>query len=243
MSFEAMAMVVTVEDISPINKLVLILLSNYADENSKCFPSYDKIAKLANCSRRTAVRSINTLNKLGLVSIERRKLSNNDNQSNIYTINRPSVRMSPPSVKDSTTPSDSVTPPSDTMSPNTITLNNQLVNTYTDGFESWWRVFPAERRTNKKGAFIKWKSLKLESKADDLVADVLLRIEESKKWKDGFIVGAKRYLEEERWNDVLDKDVKAVDKESFEYMNMVAMGVIDEKKNSEVDYVPERNYS
>ena len=88
MSFEAMAMVVTVEDISPINKLVLILLSNYADENSKCFPSYDKIAKLANCSRRTAVRSINTLNKLGLVSIERRKLSNNDNQSNIYTINR-----------------------------------------------------------------------------------------------------------------------------------------------------------
>ena len=75
MSFEAMAMVVTVEDISPINKLVLILLSNYADENSKCFPSYEKIAKLANCSRRTAVRSINTLNKLGLISIERRKLS------------------------------------------------------------------------------------------------------------------------------------------------------------------------
>ena len=70
----------------------------------------------------------------------------------------------------------------------------------------------------------------------------MLRIEESKKWKGGFIVGAKRYLDEERWNDVLDKDVKAVDKESFEYMNMVAMGVIDEKK-SEVDYVPERNYS
>ena len=39
MSFEAMAMVVTVEDISPVDKLILLLLSNYADENYKCFSS------------------------------------------------------------------------------------------------------------------------------------------------------------------------------------------------------------
>lgn len=243
MSFEAMAMVVTVEDISPINKLVLILLSNYADENSKCFPSYDKIAKLANCSRRTAVRSINTLSKLGLVSIERRKLSNNDNQSNIYTINRPSVRMSPPSVKDSTTPSDSVTPPSDTMSPNTITLNNQLVNTSIDRFPEFWDVYPKGHRVSKSLCVAKWKLLKLDAIADQIIADVLTRTKESKKWTTGYIPGSRTYLYQERWNDDLDKVELVVDENSFEYMNMVAMGVIDEKKNSEVDYVPERNYS
>jgi hypothetical protein len=231
MSFEAMAMVVTVEDISPINKLILILLSNYADENNKCFPSYDKIAKLANCSRRTAVRSINTLNKLNLISIERRKLSNNDNQSNVYTINRPSVRMSPPSDKDSIDSSDTVTPPSDTMSPNTTTLNNQLVNTYTDGFEKWWKVYP-KHKTDKKGAFKKWKKQKLESIADELVADVLLRIEESKKWKKGIIISPTKYLEQERWNEVLDRE--ELDKDSYEYLGFVAQKAIEEKKSIEV---------
>jgi DNA-binding Lrp family transcriptional regulator len=142
MSFEAMAMVVKVENISPVNKLILLLLANYADDKRQCFPSYEKIAKLANCSRRTAVRSINTLSELGLISIYKRKLSNNDNQSNIYTVNEiktaphkdivpsvkltppPSDTMSPPSAKHDTYPSDTMSPPSDTMSPNTITLNN-----------------------------------------------------------------------------------------------------------------------
>jgi hypothetical protein len=203
MSFEAMAMVVTVENISPINKLVLILLSNYADQNSKCFPSYEKIAKLANCSRRTAVRSINTLNKLGLIDIERRKLSNNDNQSNIYTINRPSVTMSPASDKDSINPSDTITPPSDTMSPNTITLNNQLVNTHIHRFEDFWQVFPKKR--NIKGAKAKWNLKKLDSIADEIIADVLLRITDDRRWVDGFIPDPLTYINQERWNDEVEK--------------------------------------
>ena len=231
MSFEAMAMVVTVEDISPVDKLILLLLSNYADENYKCFPSYDKISKLANCSRRTAVRSINRLEETGHIRIKKRRLSNNDNQSNIYTINRPSVRMSPASDKDSTTPSDTVTPPSDTMSPNTITLNNQLVNTYIDRFPDFWNVYPKGHRTSKDKCIFKWKLLKLDSIADEIIADVLLRTKESKKWTTGYIPASITYLNQKRWNDDLDKVEVQVDTESFEYMNMVALGVIDEKKS------------
>jgi len=242
MSFEAMAMVVTVENISPINKLILILLSNYADENNKCFPSYEKISKLANCSRRTAVRSINKLEEIGLVSIQKRRLSNNDNQSNIYTINRPSVRMSPPSDKDSTTPSDSVTPPSDTMSPNTITLNNQLDTNISymsdklnmDRFPEFWDVYPKGHRVSKDKCISKWKLLKLDGIADEIIADVLLRKKESKKWTTGFIVSSSTYLNQKRWNDDLDKIELVVDEDSFEYMNMVAIGTINEKKNIEV---------
>ena len=234
MSFEAMAMVVTVENISPINKLILILLSNYADENNKCFPSYEKISKLANCSRRTAVRSINKLEEIGLVSIQKRRLSNNDNQSNIYTINRPSVRMSPPSDKDSTTPSDSVTPPSDTMSPNTITLNNQLVNTSIVRFQEFWDVYPKGHRVSKGLCITKWKLLKLDVIADEIITDVLTRTKESKKWTTGFIPGSRTYLYQGRWNDDLDKIELVVDEDSFEYMNMVAIGTMNEKKNIEV---------
>ncbi len=234
MSFEAMAMVVTVENISPINKLILILLSNYADENNKCFPSYEKISKLANCSRRTAVRSINKLEEIGLVSIQKRRLSNNDNQSNIYTINRPSVTMSPPSDKDSINPSDYITPPSDTMSPNTITLNNQLVNTSIDRFPEFWDVYPKGHRVSKDKCISKWKLLKLDGIADEIIADVLTRTKESKKWTTGFIPGSRTYLYQGRWNDDLDKIEPVVDEDSFEYMNMVAIGTINEKKNIEV---------
>ncbi len=228
MSFEAMAMVVTVENISPTDKLILLLLSNYADENYKCFPSYDKISKLANCSRRTAVRSINRLEQDGHICIQKRRLSNNDNQSNIYTINRPSDKMTLASDKDSTHSSDTVTPPSDTESPNTITLNNQLDTINKDMFSEFWNVYPKGHKSNKKGCQVKWKLKKLDSIADDIIADVKLRTQQSKKWKKGFIPAPLTYLNQERWHDDLDTDI---DTESFEYMNMVALGVIEEKKS------------
>jgi hypothetical protein len=144
MSFDAMAMVVNVEDVSPVNKLILLLLANYADDNNRCYPSYEKIAKLANCSRMTAIRSINTLGELGLISIHKRKLSNRDNQSNIYTVNKPktatqkdsnpsstmtpppSNNLIPPSNIDDIYPSNTMLPPSNTMLPNTITINNHI---------------------------------------------------------------------------------------------------------------------
>jgi hypothetical protein len=113
------------------------------------------------------------------------------------------------------------------MSPNTITLNNHKVNTYTDGFEKWWKVYP-KHKTDKKGAFVKWKKQKLEPMADELVADVLLRIEESKKWKKGIIISPTKYLEQERWNEVLDRE--EIDKDSYEYLGFVAQQAIEEKK-------------
>ena len=249
MSFEAMAMVVKVENISPVNKLILLLLANYADDKRQCFPSYEKIAKLANCSRRTAVRSINTLSELGLISIYKRKLSNNDNQSNIYTVNEiktaphkdivpsvkltppPSDTMSPPSAKHNTYPSDTMSPPSDTMSPNTITLNNQLNTITIDRFSEFWNVWPQGHKSNKKGCLDKWKSKNLNSIADEIITDVVSRSKESKKWTTGYIPAPLTYINQERWHDDLDKVIVKVDTESFEYMNMIALGVIDEKKS------------
>ena len=56
MSFDAMAMVVNVEDVSPVNKLILLLLANYADDNNRCYPSYEKIAKLATAHLKVSLR-------------------------------------------------------------------------------------------------------------------------------------------------------------------------------------------
>ena len=136
MSFECMAKVVKVQGIKPTEKLILLLLANYADDKNKCFPSYETIAKLSNCSRRTAINTINALALKGLVSIQTRRLSNNNNQSNIYTINTaikdvegrketPSANSALPSENNDTNPSANISPPSANSAPNTITLNNQ----------------------------------------------------------------------------------------------------------------------
>ena len=102
---------------------------------------------------------------------------------------------------------------------------------YTPGFEKWWDVYP-KHKTGKNRVFRRWKKQKLEPMADDLVADVLLRINESVKWGGGIICHPNRYLEEERWTEVLDK--KEIDKESYEYLGFIAQQAIEEKKSIEV---------
>jgi len=130
MSFEAMAMVVKVENVKPTEKLILLLLANYADEQGRCFPSYNTIAKLANCSRRKAIDSIKILADVGFISISRRKKSNNDNYANVYVVNdpitviNPSAKSAPPSANNNILPSAKSAPPSEQSAPNTITLNN-----------------------------------------------------------------------------------------------------------------------
>ena len=104
---------------------------------------------------------------------------------------------------------------------------------YTPGFEKFWDVYP-KHKTDKKGVFKKWKKQKLEPKADELVADVLLRINESEKWGEGIICHPRRYLEEERWTEPLDKKKNKVGEESFEDLHKLAVSYMQEKKTIEV---------
>lgn len=49
-------------------KLILVTLADFADDEGRCFPSIDAIAERAECSRRNAVRGLDELGALGLVS-------------------------------------------------------------------------------------------------------------------------------------------------------------------------------
>jgi hypothetical protein len=223
MSFDAMAMVVKVEDVSPVNKLILLLLANYADDKNQCYPSYETIAKLANCSKSTAIRSVNTLSELGLVSIKKRKLSNKDNQSNVYTVNdpqkairkdiEPSVKLTPasrtvtpPSVKQDILPSSTVTPPSRTVTPNTITINNhkETITKYKgvdiSKFDEFWSIYPNKLRKKESKAL--WIKRKMDSQADMFIADVKNRLAKDTNWMKGqYIPSGHTYLLNDRWDD------------------------------------------
>jgi hypothetical protein len=75
-----------------------------------------------------------------------------------------------------------------------------------DRFEDFWNVYPKKR--NKAGSRDKWKLKNLDSLADQLIADVLLRVTDDKRWVDGFIPDPLTYINQERWNDEVEKIVE-----------------------------------
>lgn len=73
------------QQLDPAEKIILIVLSNYADENHTSFPSMKTIANLACLSRSTSRRKIINLEKRGLLQIEGRARDKNLGQtSNRY---------------------------------------------------------------------------------------------------------------------------------------------------------------
>jgi hypothetical protein len=75
-----------------------------------------------------------------------------------------------------------------------------------DRFEDFWSVYPKKR--NKTGSISKWKLKKLNNIADQLIADVLLRIKEDRRWVDGYVPDPLTYINQERWNDEVEKVIK-----------------------------------
>lgn len=72
------------QKVPTIPKFVLVVLADYADEKHSCFPSQEHIADITGIGKSTLVRAIQTLEKEGLVTRERRARSNGSRTSNRY---------------------------------------------------------------------------------------------------------------------------------------------------------------
>lgn len=100
-------------------KFVLVKLADNANDDGVCWPSYDHIAEMCEMSRRTVIRHIAELEKMGLISVRTRKGSEG-NKSNVYQLNLDSVNLSPPSDKQGKKVVTEDHPPSDPMTPESI---------------------------------------------------------------------------------------------------------------------------
>lgn len=78
--------------LDPYAKTVLLVLTSYADERGECWPSLATIAKNASCSRRKVIYALKTLSQRGLVTIQRRKSSDGDADSNLYRVHLKTAR-------------------------------------------------------------------------------------------------------------------------------------------------------
>lgn len=67
-------------------KIILMILSDYADEWGTCYPGVDRIAEESELSRSTVLRRLKALAQAGLVTIERRANDRGHRTSNRYVL-------------------------------------------------------------------------------------------------------------------------------------------------------------
>ena len=70
-------------------------------------------------------------------------------------------------------------------------------------FEEWWSIYP--KKVKKKKARGIWKRKRLDTTADELIADVRRRQESDRRWLDGYPPDPTTYLEGDRWEDEIEK--------------------------------------
>lgn len=66
-------------------------------------------------------------------------------------------------------------------------------------FDLFWAVYP--KRVKRKTTAEIWNRKRLDSKADELIADVQQRLKSDERWRKGFIPDPTTYLNQERWGD------------------------------------------
>ena len=71
-----------------------------------------------------------------------------------------------------------------------------------DRFPDFWSAYPKKRE--KKKARDAWKRKRLDSRADEIIADVRNRIEKDGQWLDGYVPHPTTYINGERWDDEIE---------------------------------------
>ncbi|WP_024328864.1 MULTISPECIES: hypothetical protein [unclassified Thioalkalivibrio] len=80
----------------------------------------------------------------------------------------------------------------------------RLVHSTSDRFEEFWQQYP--KKKGKKPAKEAWTRKRLDGRADEIIADVQLRAGTDSGWRQGFIPNPLTYLNQERWQDEIQRD-------------------------------------
>lgn len=107
-------------------KMLFITLKKYADDNGKCFPSLNTLARITGNTKKRVIALLKQLEEKEVLLIEKRKSNKKGNESNIYTLlDYKEIWTEKKSLEEDTDQSTSLNP-----------QNNQFVNsdnTISDG--------------------------------------------------------------------------------------------------------------
>jgi DNA-binding FadR family transcriptional regulator len=164
---------------TPTTKLVLFILSNYADENGSCYPSEKKLGELVGVSDRQIRRCLTYLIANGLITSQARK----------GTSNRYFLSMD-----------------TDVLPLRTPTSANTKDNTksiYTKDFNEFWKKYP--RKVGKHNAAKSYARAIKEIDKAKLLQIVGLFADSNKNTEEMFIPHAQTWLNGKRYLDTYKK--------------------------------------
>ena len=92
MSFRAMTWAASVKTQTPVQKLILLLLADRANDEGFCWPSINRIADDACISRQCVIENIKKLAALGFINVTKRTIRDAEsgvegNNTNVYHLN------------------------------------------------------------------------------------------------------------------------------------------------------------
>ena len=176
MSIQGLQWCIKQECDTPTTKLVLFILSNYADENGSCYPSEKHIASIVGISDRQVRRCLAKLVDNNLISIKERK-----GTSNRYFLSMDADVQT-------------------LRTPTSTNTKRDTKNIYTKDFEIFWKSYP-----RKIGKFAAAKSFHKECQNTDvkiLIEKAKVFGELSKKTEECFIPHAATWLNQRRYEDI-----------------------------------------
>ena len=169
---------------TPTTKLVLFILSNYADEVGSCYPSEKKLAELVGVSDRQIRRCLTWLVDNKLITIEHRKGTSNRYFMSMDTDVQP-LR----------------TPTSTNTKVNT--KNKPSKDFYSKNFKEFWKLYP--RKVGKHAAAMSFAKAETLVFFDDLMKYTKMFVAENTNTDERFIPHAATWLNQRRFLDYKDK--------------------------------------
>jgi len=194
------------QPLSGNEKVVLLALADFADDDGTCWPSIDRIAEKAYISRSTVIRILKSLADEDYIFSMARTDDNGRQKANRYGLKMQQdegVNLTPRSV--TVDMGEGVN--CDTPLKGTITKNHQDIcrkapkaHSYTPAFENFWKAYPVDPGMSKKEAFAAWGKMSDEDQQSASQAIPGFKAWVAKQGKDYRTVHACRYLSQRRFD-------------------------------------------
>lgn len=199
MSWDALSWAAQQKAGGSTDKLVLIILANFADENGSSFPSHKTIADRAECGVSTVERSLKRLEARGLVSITPRFESGVEG-SNRQTSNSYQLKMGVFNLRGG----------GGIQNEDPITCNNKPNKRgfYSQGFEEWWNAYPNQSGSKKKAYELWLKAVDQFIDERELFLSTCRFAQTQKGKETKYIPHATTWLNQRRWETVRNDEPK-----------------------------------
>jgi hypothetical protein len=145
MSFQAMAWAIQQRAGDPASRLLLLVLSNYADEDYRAWPTQKTLMADTGMSERSVRDKTDWLQERGFLTVE--TIRHAYGTKLIYTLNPPAKIADPPAKSAGAHRQKLQNPPAD---PAAYPINKPIIKDSFVGFEEFWQACP--RRIGKAAA-------------------------------------------------------------------------------------------